>query len=266
MVNTAVKDADVPDGRATRWDEHRSQRRVELIRAARHAVHDLGPQASMGDIATHAGTSKSVFYRYFGDKNGLQAAVGERAIDFMERELLAAAETSDNALDGLYAMVAVYLRLAESSPHVYAFSTRLPPETPEITEGSTSTSTGPSGVPGTSIGQPAAMADFFERIAAAMDVHFRDYLRQQGRRPSAASATWFWPRAAIGMVRSAGESWLATPPGVDRPDAARLARKITAWLTVGLSGTYAAVDLADPPGHQKRTTSTDPSTPEQEQS
>lgn len=218
----------------------------------------------MGDIATHAGTSKSVFYRYFGDKNGLQAAVGERAIDFMERGLLAAAETSDNALDGLYAMVSVYLRLAESSPHVYAFSTRLPPETSEATE--RSSSSGASGSPGTSSGQPAAMADFFERIAAVMDVHFRDYLRQQGRRPSAASATWYWPRAAIGMVRSAGESWLSTPSGADRPDAGRLARKITAWLTVGLSGTYAAVDLPDLPDHPVRTTSTEPSTPEQEQS
>ncbi|GAA1120960.1 TetR/AcrR family transcriptional regulator [Citricoccus alkalitolerans] len=248
----------MPDGRATRWDEHRLQRRAELIRAARHAVHDLGPQASMGDIATHAGTSKSVFYRYFGDKNGLQAAVGERAIDFMERELLAAAETSDNALDGLYAMVAVYLRLAESSPHVYAFSTRLPPETPEITEGSSTS--------GTSSGQPTAMADFFERIAAVMDVHFRDYLRQQGHQPSAASATWYWPRAAIGMVRSAGESWLVTPSGADRPDAGRLARKITAWLTVGLSGTYAAADPPDLSDHPAPSTSTDPSTPEQEQS
>ncbi|VXB36456.1 TetR/AcrR family transcriptional regulator [Citricoccus sp. K5] len=269
-MNTAVKDADTPDGRATRWDEHRLQRRAELIRAARHAVHDLGPQASMGDIATHAGTSKSVFYRYFGDKNGLQAAVGERAIDFMERELLAAAETSDNALEGLYAMVSVYLRLAESSPHVYAFSTRLPPETSEATEGSGPS--GPSGGPGgpsATGGQPAAMADFFERIAAVMDVHFRDYLRQQGRRPSAASATWYWPRAAIGMVRSAGESWLSTPSGADRPDAGRLARKITAWLTVGLSGTYAAVDLPDPPDHRVqpvRATSTEPPTPEQEQS
>lgn len=221
----------------------------------------------MGDIASHAGTSKSVFYRYFGDKNGLQAAVGERAINFMERELLAAAETSDNALDGLYAMVSVYLRLAESSPHVYAFSTRLPPETSEAAEGSGSSGT--PGGPGASSGQPAAMADFFERIAAVMDVHFRDYLRQQGRRPSAASATWYWPRAAIGMVRSAGESWLSTPPGADRPNAARLARKITAWLTVGLSGTYAAVDSADPsdpPEHRVRPTSTEPSTPEQEQS
>ncbi|MGO1884181.1 MAG: TetR/AcrR family transcriptional regulator [Citricoccus sp.] len=253
-MNTALKATGgtpgAPDGRATRWDEHRQQRRVNLIRAARQAVHDLGPQVSMDEIAAHAGTSKSVFYRYFGDKNGLQVAVGERAIQFMERELLTAAEASDSALDGLFAMVSVYLRLAESSPHVYAFSTRLPPE---------ATAGTPSG------GQPAAMADFFERIAAVMDVHFRDYLRQQGRSPGANSATWYWPRAAIGMVRSAGETWLGTASGTARPDATRLARKITAWLTVGLDGTYAA----DPPTPEPSSESdqhTDPSILEQEQS
>lgn len=194
----------------------------------------------MDEIATHAGTSKSVFYRYFGDKNGLQVAVGERAIEYMERELLTAAEATDSALDGLFAMVSVYLSLAESSPHVYAFSTRLPPDA----------TAGPPAQ-----GQPAAMADFFDRIAAVMDVHFRDYLRQQGRSPGPRSATWYWPRAAIGMVRSAGETWLGTAPEDPRPDAARLARKITAWLTVGLDGTYAA----EMPHHP-----TDPSTPEQE--
>ena len=237
----------VPDGRATRWDEHRQQRRVDLIRAARHAVHDLGPQASMDEIAAHAGTSKSVFYRYFGDKNGLQVAVGERAIQYMERELLTAAEASESALDGLFAMVSVYLRLAESSPHVYAFSTRLPPD---------ATTGAPAGA------QPAAMADFFERIAAVMDVHFRDYLRQQGRSPDTSSATWYWPRAAIGMVRSAGETWLGTPPETPRPDARRLARKVTAWLTVGLDGTYAAAPTAPGPSEQH----TAPSILEQEQS
>ncbi|MGD6978896.1 MULTISPECIES: TetR/AcrR family transcriptional regulator [Citricoccus] len=225
------------DGRSTRWDRHRQQRRSELIRAARHAVHDLGPQASMDEIATHAGTSKSVFYRYFGDKNGLQVAVGQRAIEFMERELLTAAEASENALDGLYAMISVYLRLAESSPHVYAFSTRLPPEAADA-----------AALGGS---QPAAMADFSDRIAAVMDVHFRTYLRQQGRDPSEGSATWYWPRAAIGMVRSAGETWLATAPGPGRPEADRLARKITSWLTAGLAGTYAPQHPSSPTPRQE---------------
>lgn len=58
------------DGRASRWQSHREERRRELIKSARKAVHALGSEASMEDIAAAAGTSKSVFYRYFGDKAG----------------------------------------------------------------------------------------------------------------------------------------------------------------------------------------------------
>ena len=51
------------DGRASRWQSHREERRRELIKSARRAVHRLGSDASMEDIAAAAGTSKSVFYR-----------------------------------------------------------------------------------------------------------------------------------------------------------------------------------------------------------
>ncbi|MBD4579808.1 TetR/AcrR family transcriptional regulator, partial [Xanthomonas citri pv. citri] len=44
------------DGRSVRWDRHRAERRLELVRAARSAVHALGAHASMEEIASHAGT------------------------------------------------------------------------------------------------------------------------------------------------------------------------------------------------------------------
>lgn len=178
----------------------------------------------MEEIAVHAGTSKSVFYRYFGDKNGLQRAVGERSIQYLERELLSAVDASAHALEGLYNMVEAYLRLAESSPNVYAFATRLPSEEPSRT----APRAGSSG--------PPPIQGFFTRIGSVMDRHYRDHLRQIGREPGPDSSAWYWPMGAIGMVRATGEAWLATPTGAPRPSAQRMARTLTTWLTDGLAG------------------------------
>ncbi|MEO6530290.1 MAG: hypothetical protein ABIN10_02735 [Specibacter sp.] len=42
------------DGRSARWDVHREERRRALIKAARRAIHHLGADASMEDIAANA--------------------------------------------------------------------------------------------------------------------------------------------------------------------------------------------------------------------
>ena len=65
------------DGRSSRWQRHRAVRRIELITAARDAVAANGAALSMEEIATACGTSKSVFYRYFKDKAGVQKTLEE---------------------------------------------------------------------------------------------------------------------------------------------------------------------------------------------
>src|SRR6478752_1419138 len=112
------------DGRASRWQSHREERRRELIKSARKAVHALGSEASMEDIAAAAGTSKSVFYRYFGDKAGLQQAVGEVVLGQMQQRIKEAAQSAQTPREGLFAMVSAYLQMAETSPNVYTFVTR----------------------------------------------------------------------------------------------------------------------------------------------
>src|SRR3954449_4919848 len=66
-----------PDGRDTRWPEHRLTRRAELVEATLRAVRRHGAGVGMDEIATEAGTSKTVLYRHFGDKAGLYLAVVE---------------------------------------------------------------------------------------------------------------------------------------------------------------------------------------------
>ncbi len=209
------------DGRSSRWQTHRTQRRHVLIKAARKAVHTLGYGAPMEDIAAAAGTSKSVFYRYFGDKAGLQQAVGEVVIGQMRDKLFEAARTSRSPRESLRAMVSAYLQMAQTSPNVYIFVTRT---------GTADALTEP-GDPGSS----AELAHFFQQITAMMEESMRTYLDVQETPPALAEAAPLWPLAAIGMVRAAGERWISMPAGDRKPSQTQVTEQLTAWLFDGLS-------------------------------
>lgn len=218
-MNIAVKqDTPSPDGRSVRWEAHRIERRSALIRAARRAVHTLGAQASMEEIAAASGTSKSVYYRYFGDKSGLQQAMGEVVISQMQDKILAAGRSADSPRSGLRAMVSAYLQMAQTSPNVYAFVTGSAGEAPGISE------------PGVAV----ALSHFFANISEMMDHAVQLYLGQgHGTGFLTQAAAGYWPIAALGMVRAAGERWLATP-GPDRPSEAEMTDQLTAWLFDGI--------------------------------
>lgn len=201
-----MSETPIPDGRNTRWEAHRRQRRHELIRSARAAVHIIGPEVSMEEIANHAGTSKSVFYRYFEDKRGLQHAVAQASIDFMEAELKKAGKSADSAQVGLYTMVLSYLRLADSSPNVYNFSTAI----------------------------PTGMAIFTENMARFLQHSVEKVLPEYKRHEEDKSLAYYWATAAVGFVRAAGEEWIADPQQRQRLSAESLARSIADWLLTGI--------------------------------
>jgi AcrR family transcriptional regulator len=216
-TRTASPDASVSgsaDGRSSRWQSHREERRRELIKSARRAVHVLGSDASMEEIATAAGTSKSVFYRYFGDKAGLQQAVGEVVLSQMQRRIKEAALSAHTPREGLLAMVSAYLQMADTSPNVYTFVTRHGSGDPD----------------GASAAVSGALGHFFDAIAEMLAAPMRSHLGDGTR-----AVIGYWPKAAIGLVRNAGEQWLSTPDSPAKPDQEEMARQITAWLCVGIA-------------------------------
>jgi AcrR family transcriptional regulator len=206
------------DGRASRWQSHREERRRELIKSARKAVHALGSDASMEDIAAAAGTSKSVFYRYFGDKAGLQQAVGEVVLSQMQRRIQEAAQSAQTPREGLFAMVSAYLQMAETSPNVYTFVTRHASGEPETA--------------GPSMSTAGALSHFFAAISDMIARPMRSHL---GGGQDKEAVIGYWPNAAIGLVRNAGEQWLASPPGPAKPGQEAMARQITDWLCFGIA-------------------------------
>jgi len=226
------------DGRSTRWADHREARRAEFVRIARRTVHHHGPDVSMEEIAAAAGTSKSIVYRYFTDKTGLQIAVAEAVVLQIQGALEGVLRVAPTPRDGLRAMVAVYLEMIESSPHVYAFVTR---------DGSVE-SGGPLG-------------HFLDSVTALVAAPFARGLTQEqpdgrrtARRPDDAHApetvdpaadaarvalAEVWAAGAVGFVRGAGEWWLAHRDQPGALDRETVTAQVAAWLWAGPVGLLA---------------------------
>lgn len=213
-------DDDAPaDGRSTRWADHREARRAELVRIARRTVHHRGPEVSMDEIATAAGTSKSIVYRYFTDKTGLQVAVAEAVVRQIQEALEDVLRLAATPREASRAMVAVYLEMIESSPHVYAFVTR---------DGSVE-SGGPLG-------------HFLDSVTALVAAPFARSLTEDVERvpaPAAAALADAWAAGAVGFVRGAGEWWLAHRGEPGAPDREALTAQVAAWLWAGPVGLLA---------------------------
>ncbi|MGO3394033.1 TetR/AcrR family transcriptional regulator [Glutamicibacter arilaitensis] len=203
------------DGRAARWEAHRTARHEELLKLARKAVHKLGPQVSMEDIAGHAKTSKPVYYRYFGDKEGLRQALSAMVINDFRKRVIAAGQAKEDEVSALHAMVSAYLELATNSPNLYFFVTSAPRSAEDEAAG--------------------ALTTFFEEASALISERLLRLYDQQ-----ATTATLdLWPRAALGMVRAAGERWLRQPDSEQKPSLESLAEELTNWLAYGIASTSA---------------------------
>ena len=234
------------DGRDARWAEHRSSRRNELVRAARRAVHHRGHELSMDELAAEMGTSKSIIYRYFTDKSGLQAAVGAAVLEDLRGALEEVTSRLTRPKDRIGAMVEVYAQIVESSAAVYEFVTQ--PDAPATA------------------GEVRGFVAEIEDIVAesllpiirpeaegSQDDHDRDADRhgsiedgEAGQDDAGHAAAALWAAGVVGLVRSAVERWIAARAGgegqdlaeqqIAAKDRAELTTHITDWLWEGAVG------------------------------
>lgn len=232
----AADGAPSADGRSSRWARHRAQRRIELIRTARGAVDELGAQASMDEIASACKTSKSVYYRYFGDKAGLQRAVGEYTVTRMRDRLEEAARAAGSFEDSVEAMVAEYLLSIERSASVYRFVVALPPDPgrarhdrhrAERARGERREEAGAGDG-----GERWLLQEFAESVSGLLaQAHVRHTPADRRLEEPVLS---YWAASTIGMVRGAGEAWMNTSEGTQRPSRERMTELIVGWAVDGL--------------------------------
>ena len=225
------------DRRDSRWDEHRRARREQLVDATIAAVGAHGAGVGMDEIATAAGTSKTVVYRHFADRTELHVAVCARVAGHLMSRLRAAMAGTSGPRQMLAVAVETYLGFLEADPELYRFVVQPPPA--DRPGGRGAGDTDPITNLSHLVGDEAAAV-----VAVA--------LQEAGRDPSAALP---WGHGLVGLVRSAGDWWLQA----DRPmPRAELAAHLTDLAWAGLSGvvTRSEEDSVTEPARSRRGDST----------
>jgi AcrR family transcriptional regulator len=218
-TTTTSSDSANTDGRSTRWDEHRATRRRELVDATLRAIRKYGAGVGLDDIAAMAGTSKTVIYRHFTDRQGLYAAVCESVDALILRNLAEATGASDDHLAPgefspralIAGAVDAYLTLVEKDPEVYRFVVTAP-------------------LLDQTSGDPAATVT--DHIAAQMSAVVAEALATAGRSTTPAPV---WGAGLVGMVRAAADQWLAGSSAMSR---AELTEHLTDLAWGGLSAAW----------------------------
>lgn len=178
----ASREQERADGRSTRWASHRESRRSELVEAAVAAIDTYGPDAGLEEIASVAGVSKPVLYRYFADKAGIHGAVGQWGASLVMERLLPALVVEGSVRERVAQAVDAYLDTIEEHPNVFLLLVRH-----------------------RSAGDSDPLADGKAAITSALARVLGDALRELGVDAGGAEP---WAHGLVGLGLATGEWWL----------------------------------------------------------
>jgi AcrR family transcriptional regulator len=109
------------DGRSTRWDPHRRERRLAIINAAIAAIEAHGPNALTGQIAEMAGVPRTHVYRHFDGKQALDLAVARHVAAQIGQQIRSGLATRGSARDIIGGAISEHLGWIEAHPNLYRF-------------------------------------------------------------------------------------------------------------------------------------------------
>lgn len=170
-----------------RGEEWKTERRIELLEAADRVIRRMGPAVSMDELATEAGVSRVVLYRYFGDKGGLYQALAERYITALMGRLREALANTDDPQARLRQTIEAYVRFIETNKEAYAFLVHR-----AVREGS---------------GAQNTVADFMRSLATEIGEILGREIISFGFDPAPAAS---WAHGVVGMVQLSTDHWIST--------------------------------------------------------
>ena len=109
------------DGRQARWDQHKEERRQQIIDAAIAVVEEGGPGAEVHvqQIAERAGLSRTVVYRHFEDRADLDRAVQSKILDGFWAELMPQITLDGTVPQIIERVVGTYVSWAVAHPALH---------------------------------------------------------------------------------------------------------------------------------------------------
>ncbi|HEV7193258.1 MAG TPA: TetR/AcrR family transcriptional regulator [Jatrophihabitantaceae bacterium] len=112
-----------PDGRRSRWTQHRAQRRAAFVAAGAAAIDRFGAEASAEQIADAADVSRTVLYRYFRDREDLRQAIADHVatsvIESVLPQLSVTAESTPRQV--IESVISVIIGWLDEHPNLYYF-------------------------------------------------------------------------------------------------------------------------------------------------
>jgi AcrR family transcriptional regulator len=111
----------VRDGRQARWDQHKEERRQQIIDAAIAVVEESGPgvEVHIQQIAQRAGLSRTVVYRHFEDRADLDRAVQASILEAFWAQLMPEITLDGTVPQIIERAVGTYVRWAVAHPALH---------------------------------------------------------------------------------------------------------------------------------------------------
>jgi AcrR family transcriptional regulator len=109
------------DGRSTRWDPHRRERRLAIITAAIAAIEEHGPDVLTAQIAEQARVPRTHVYRHFDGKPALDLAVSTHVASQIGEQIRTGLAGGGSAVGIIAGAIDQHLSWIEAHPNLYRF-------------------------------------------------------------------------------------------------------------------------------------------------
>lgn len=179
-----------PDGRATRWDRHKNERKHLILGAAIDAIKEFGRDVGVAQIAERAGLPRSVIYRVFKDREDLDEQIRAQIVaDFMV-DIQPVLRLEGNVEDAIRRVVTTYVMWVIQYPQLHQFLGR-------------------AAVPRSIDAGSPAVADSRYEVAKYVSGLLETIVRAAGKEPGVADTMSF---GLVGFVDASVNRWVAHKP------------------------------------------------------